>query len=152
MTRPSTKSRYAEHPGHPLEHVPQETLDIARAVLAESAQENDVDPEMADSIADGVVARLAEAGLLRNRPAPSVTEVAAVLREIPRDVSISADLTVGADRKPTGFITVPFDAAEHLVTHLTERLGPDIEVRRGRPSISEAITTARADFVRKSGN
>lgn len=93
------KSRYAEHPGHPLEHVPQETLDIARAVLAESVQENDVDPEMADSIADAVVARLADAGLLRIEPA------------------------VG------GIVFVPPGTAPEIVEKLAERFGPQVVVR-----------------------
>jgi hypothetical protein len=59
-------SPYAAFSGHPLANVPQSTLDIARAVLAGAAREHDVDPEMVVPIADSVVARLAEAGLLRD--------------------------------------------------------------------------------------
>jgi hypothetical protein len=103
---------------------PSSAVDIVRAVLADAVTWKDIDPEQADPLAEAIVARPDAAGLLRNRPAPSVTEVAAVLREIPRDIRISADFTVGADRKPTGFITVPFDAAERLVTQLPERARP----------------------------
>jgi hypothetical protein len=40
-------------------------LDVAREVLAGAVEEHDVDPEMAEPIADAVVAALAEAGYLR---------------------------------------------------------------------------------------
>ncbi len=46
-------------PPHPLANVPPRVLAAARQVLAGAAAEHDVDPEMADPIADAVVAVVA---------------------------------------------------------------------------------------------
>lgn len=51
-------SRYTDVPGHPLRLVPDEVLKSARSVLAAAANLRDVDPEMADPIADAVVIAL----------------------------------------------------------------------------------------------
>lgn len=52
-------TRYSDYPGHALEHVPQEVLDAARAVMADAVTWKDVDPDQAEPIADAVVAAIA---------------------------------------------------------------------------------------------
>lgn len=119
-------SPYAAFPGHPLATVPQATLDLARGVLAEAAHDHDVDPEMADSIADAVVARLQERGLLR--ATTSASPIAAVLRQIPDNVRVSADLVMDGTTV-AGTVDVPRDTPADVVEQLRGRLGPTIEVR-----------------------
>ncbi len=46
-------------PPHPLAHVPPRVLAAARKVLADAVVEKDVDPEVADPLADAVVAVVA---------------------------------------------------------------------------------------------
>ena len=58
-------TEYDDYPGHPLEGVPQATLDVAREVLKQAVEYGDVVAEEADAIADSVVSRLAEEGLLK---------------------------------------------------------------------------------------
>lgn len=77
-----TDSRYADTPGHPLEHVPQEVLDVARASLAELVPYKEIDPDMVEPIADGVVARLAEAGHLKSRLRPGTIGTIATAPEV----------------------------------------------------------------------
>jgi hypothetical protein len=51
-------TRYSKYPQHVLRDVPQEMLDAARSVLAAATPWKDVDAEMAEPIADAVVAAL----------------------------------------------------------------------------------------------
>lgn len=50
--------RYDEFPDHPLHGVPQAVLDAARAQVASAVAYNDVDAQIADPLADAVVAAL----------------------------------------------------------------------------------------------
>ncbi len=43
---------------HPLARVPQHVLDAARAVMASGVETKDVDPEVADPLADAVIAAI----------------------------------------------------------------------------------------------
>jgi len=47
--------RYAEYPEHGLHDVPLALLEAGRAAMAEAARYGDVDPELADALADAVV-------------------------------------------------------------------------------------------------
>src|SRR5215217_2890338 len=130
--RSEASRHYADFPGHPLAAVPQSTLDIARAVLAGAAQEHGVAPEMADPIADAVVTRLAEAGLLRN---PGGGPVKAALDAVPSDIRVSANLTVAEEGPPSGLVYVPPGTAPEVVERLRARLPETVEVRvERRPS------------------
>ena len=73
-------TRYDEVPGHALAGVPQDVLDVARAVLLSAAFINDVDDEQSEPIADAVVAALREAGFIRLSVAPSRDQVIFNLR------------------------------------------------------------------------
>ena len=55
-------TRYDDVPDHPLAGVPQAVLDVSRRVLREAAEERDVDPELAEPLADLIVWRLHESG------------------------------------------------------------------------------------------
>ena len=46
---------YAAFPGHSLHDVPLEVLQAARRVMDEAARQGDVDPELAQPLADAVV-------------------------------------------------------------------------------------------------
>jgi hypothetical protein len=46
---------YAAYPDHPLNGVPQAVLDAARQVTADAVREKDLDPDVADALADAVV-------------------------------------------------------------------------------------------------
>lgn len=104
---------------------------VARSVLNEAVAWKDVDPEQAIPIADAVVARLQERGLLRTSPPPSV---AAVLRQIPDNIRVSADLTLDGVTV-AGVVDVPRETPSDVVAQLAERLGPSIEVRIAGMSI-----------------
>lgn len=58
-------TEYDAYPDHPLCGVPQEVLDVARKPVRDAAERHDVDSDVADPIADAVVAQLAEHGYLR---------------------------------------------------------------------------------------
>jgi len=57
-------TEYDEFEDHPLAGVPQEVLDVARAVTAEAAQWDCVAVDEADPVADSVVAQLHRAGFI----------------------------------------------------------------------------------------
>lgn len=57
-------TRYDGTPGHPLAGVPQEVLNAARDVLIAATHSHDVDAELAEPIADSVVAALHRANYL----------------------------------------------------------------------------------------
>lgn len=58
-------TRYDEWPNHPLAGVPQEILDVARAVTDEAADVcHDIDPELSWPLADAIVLQLHVAGHL----------------------------------------------------------------------------------------
>jgi hypothetical protein len=48
-------SDYDAYPDHPLNGVPQAVLEAARKVTAEAGRWKDLDPEVADALADAVV-------------------------------------------------------------------------------------------------
>lgn len=56
------RTRYRHFPDHPLYHVSQGVLDAARRVTREAAVWKDLDAELADAIADSVVAAIIEHG------------------------------------------------------------------------------------------
>lgn len=58
--RAEASNDYSVLPSHPLHRVPAEVLEAARARLREVADYRDVDPELAEPIADSVVAALLE--------------------------------------------------------------------------------------------
>lgn len=123
-----TDSRYAHIPDHPLQHVPQSTLDVARAVLADAATWKDVDSDQADPIADAVVARLAAADLIR---IPPVTSISDVLNRIPHNIRVSASLAIGPTGPPVGVVTVPADTAQETVDKLRADLPDTVLVEFG---------------------
>lgn len=57
-------SEYDAYPDHPLHGMDPAVLECAREVLDQAAEVHDVDPEMADPIADAVVMALVKAGYL----------------------------------------------------------------------------------------
>ncbi len=61
MTR---RTRYDDYPDHPLCGVDQEILDCARESIYPAVKTKDVDADMADPIADGVVSALRQRGYL----------------------------------------------------------------------------------------
>jgi hypothetical protein len=52
------KSRYDDHPYHPLCGVSYEILATARKAMAEGVDSRDVDPEQAEALADSMVLAL----------------------------------------------------------------------------------------------
>lgn len=48
-------SDYDAYADHPLSGVPQAVLDAARRVTADAVREKDLDPDVADALADAVV-------------------------------------------------------------------------------------------------
>lgn len=64
---PSRGTRYADHI---LANTSQDVLDVAREVMRGAAEEHDVSAELADSLADAVVAALVRAGYINDRSAP----------------------------------------------------------------------------------
>ena len=105
-----TSSRYADFPDHPLRDVPQSVLDVARKPVRDAAEYKDVDPEMADSIADAVVAQLAQHGYLKLPP------------------------------PVTGLVFVPPSTSDAEVAALRERWGPGVEVRVERHPDKTSVT------------
>jgi hypothetical protein len=57
-----SNDRYSDYPDHPLAHVSQNILNIARGVLDGAALYKDVDEEFAHPIADAVIAAIYAAG------------------------------------------------------------------------------------------
>lgn len=55
---------YADFPTHPLCHVPESVLEVARDVMRQAIVWKDVDVDMAEPLADAVVADLVEAGYI----------------------------------------------------------------------------------------
>lgn len=58
----SSESRYHDYPDHPLASTPIAVLEVARGVMQRAVECGDVDSEVADPLADAVVAALIEAG------------------------------------------------------------------------------------------
>lgn len=55
-------TRYDDYPEHVLYGVPQDVLDVARRAMEGPVVWKDVDPDMAEPIADSIVAAFIEAG------------------------------------------------------------------------------------------
>lgn len=58
-------SDYRTYPDHPLYGINKEILDCAREVTRHAAMWKDVDEDMADPIADAIIASLRENGWLK---------------------------------------------------------------------------------------
>lgn len=62
-------TRYDDYPDHPLYRVSQDVLDVARRAMNEVAEYKDVDPDMAEPIADSIVMAFILAGYeIRKKP------------------------------------------------------------------------------------
>ena len=67
MTEPSND--YDNEPDHPLQGVDKAILEVARVAAREAEADGAVEPEMAEPIADLIIMRLRQAGMLNEKDA-----------------------------------------------------------------------------------